>query len=119
MTPDLQAALETVREGLLVYEPHGDTIGDALVALALIEQRLEELERERDEWKYAASAYAPGTLTPPDCWGLRQRAEKAEARIAELETRLAAEVDVAVRLSKDRQDAERERDELQLTLPGI
>jgi hypothetical protein len=35
------------------------------------------------------------------------------ARIAELETRLAAEVDVAVRLSKDRQDAETRIEELE------
>jgi hypothetical protein len=68
LTPDLQAALEALRG----YVEELD-LGEERDALALIEQRIAELERERDYWRML-----PGR-------DLADRAERAEARIADLE----------------------------------
>jgi len=84
-TPDLQAALETLREnvrhiarGCLSSSSHQPApyVADIDAALALIEQRIGELERERCDCPPFERRY----------W--KPRAERAEARIAELERAL-------------------------------
>jgi tRNA G10 N-methylase Trm11 len=76
VTPDLQAALETVR--LEIY--HNDP--KALAALALIEQRLGELERKADAYDRARAVVKTEGNTRAY---YVLRAERAEARIADLE----------------------------------
>ena len=65
---------QTVRNGLpSVPSPFG--------AVAEYHAALDSLEKDFWEYKYAAAASTP---VPPDCWGLRQRAEKAQAEVERL-----------------------------------
>ena len=75
--PDLQAALETVREAL-EQSPRSILNREPEIVLALIEQRLGELERERDE------ALERLRMTDED-WARYFDAVKLQARIEALE----------------------------------